>query len=189
VFGSRKATVSVRRASRVVAPFQDGYAIEYLVRLVSSFSRPENIVAAYLRRPLEGYSFRHGIEQLAKGRFATRRRSSAVSADEITTRARRVSDWLNGEDPNGKNPYTVLGLSCSASVEEIHRRYRALSKRVHPDRHSVARQRYWCARQEEINEAYRILSDPRLRGRWHADLQRRRELLQGLWEVETAAAR
>jgi len=51
--------------------------------------------------------------------------------------------------------YRVLGVSESASLEEIKRRYRELSKRYHPDTPSGDEQLM-----AKINEAYATLSDP-----------------------------
>jgi curved DNA-binding protein len=57
-----------------------------------------------------------------------------------------------------RNPYEVLGVSKSASAEEIQKAYRKLSKKHHPDRNpgdKAADTAY-----KEVQEAYEILSDP-----------------------------
>ncbi len=57
--------------------------------------------------------------------------------------------------------YEQLGVSRTASGEEIKRAYRQLAIRWHPDKnpnHSLAEEKF-----KAINEAYRILSDPDLR--------------------------
>src|SRR5579872_6090166 len=53
--------------------------------------------------------------------------------------------------------YEVLGVSRSASAEEIKRAFRNLARKYHPD---VNKQPDAEARFKEINEAYEILSDP-----------------------------
>ena len=57
-----------------------------------------------------------------------------------------------------KDPYEVLGISSSASAEEIKAAYRKKAKQYHPDLHpddpSAAE------KMNEINAAYDILSDP-----------------------------
>lgn len=55
--------------------------------------------------------------------------------------------------------YEILGLSKSASVDEIKSAYRKLSKEWHPDKHKgekKAEEKF-----KEINEAYEALSDPK----------------------------
>lgn len=60
-----------------------------------------------------------------------------------------------------KNYYSILGVSDSATDEEIKRAYRNLAKRWHPDKNhgnKAAEDRF-----KEIAEAYETLSDPILR--------------------------
>lgn len=52
--------------------------------------------------------------------------------------------------------YDVLGVSRTASAEEIKRAYRNLARKYHPD---VNKQKDAEARFKEINEAYEVLSD------------------------------
>ncbi len=56
--------------------------------------------------------------------------------------------------------YDVLGVSKSASLDEIKRAYRKLALEWHPDRNKSpeANERF-----KEINEAYEVLSDPKKR--------------------------
>ncbi len=64
-----------------------------------------------------------------------------------------------------KDPYEVLGVSRSASDEEIKKAYRELVKKYHPDRYkgnpleSLAQEKM-----QEINDAYATLTDPNRRG-------------------------
>jgi curved DNA-binding protein len=57
-----------------------------------------------------------------------------------------------------RDPYEVLGVSKSASADEIQKAYRKLSKKYHPDRNpgdKSADNTY-----KEVQEAYEVLGDP-----------------------------
>ena len=63
----------------------------------------------------------------------------------------------------GRDHYTVLGVSHSASGADIHRAYRTLARRYHPDINPSedARTRF-----EEVSSAYDVLNDPQRRDRY-----------------------
>ena len=53
------------------------------------------------------------------------------------------------------NPFETLGIDRAADCEAIHRAYRALARRWHPDRFAAGPERAWAeARMLEINSAY-----------------------------------
>lgn len=58
---------------------------------------------------------------------------------------------------NKRDYYDVLGVTKSASADEIKRAYRKLALQFHPDRNKAADAE---AKFKEINEAYEILSNP-----------------------------
>ena len=60
-----------------------------------------------------------------------------------------------------RNPYEVLGLSRSASPDEIKKAFRKLAKKYHPDANKNDPKA--AARFSEINAAHEILSDPERR--------------------------
>lgn len=56
-----------------------------------------------------------------------------------------------------RDPYEVLGISKSASSDEIQKAYRKLSKKYHPDRNPGDKQA--DSSYKEVQEAYEILND------------------------------
>src|SRR5688572_12909417 len=63
-----------------------------------------------------------------------------------------------------KDYYEVLGVSRTASDEEIKKAFRKLARQYHPD---VAKDKKSAeAKFKEINEAYEVLSDPEKRKRY-----------------------
>jgi DnaJ-class molecular chaperone len=54
-----------------------------------------------------------------------------------------------------KDLYKILGVSKSASADEIKRAYRKLAHQYHPDKNKGDDTKF-----KEINEAYQVLSDP-----------------------------
>lgn len=63
--------------------------------------------------------------------------------------------------------YEMLGLTSSATAEEVKRRYRTLARQYHPDMNPNAGA---GSKIKEINEAYRILGDAELRSAYDTGL-------------------
>lgn len=64
----------------------------------------------------------------------------------------------------GKDPYKILGVSKTASADEIKQAYRRLAKQHHPDRNPgdrAAEQRF-----KEVQAAYEVLGDPDRRAQY-----------------------
>ena len=72
--------------------------------------------------------------------------------------------------------YEVLQISPNAEPETVHRVYRLLAQRFHPDNRKTGDEARFC----KLSEAYRILSDPEERARYDVthELQR-----QGRWRL------
>jgi curved DNA-binding protein len=63
-----------------------------------------------------------------------------------------------------KDYYQILGVSRSASADEIRAAYRKLALKYHPDRNPGDKQAE--DKFKEMNEAYQVLSDPQKRARY-----------------------
>ncbi len=70
-----------------------------------------------------------------------------------------------------QDPYRVLGVRRGAPEEEIRTAYRRRAKRIHPDTVPPARREEATRRFQQLQEAYALLSDPKLR--MALELQRR----------------
>ncbi len=82
-----------------------------------------------------------------------------------------------------KDYYKILGVSRSASSDEIKKAYRSLAMRHHPDRndHPTSQARF-----NAISKAYEVLSDPKKRADYNQTLNNRividpAEEAQKLW--------
>jgi len=62
-----------------------------------------------------------------------------------------------------ENPYDILGVSPTASTDDIKKAYRALAMRHHPDRNPTASAE---VRFNAIKKAYELLSDPQKRAEY-----------------------
>src|SRR5215216_4715007 len=56
--------------------------------------------------------------------------------------------------------YAVLGLSRTATPDEIKKAYRRLARQYHPDLHSGSKKAEMEKKFKELNEAHEVLSDP-----------------------------
>ncbi len=56
--------------------------------------------------------------------------------------------------------YQILGLSRSATADDIKKAFRRLARQVHPDLHSGAKKAEMEKKFKELNEAHEVLSDP-----------------------------
>lgn len=69
-----------------------------------------------------------------------------------------------------ENLYNILGVSPTATGDEIRKAYRSLAMRHHPDRnmHPGSASRF-----NAIKMAYELLSDPKKRAEYHQSLNNR----------------
>ena len=62
--------------------------------------------------------------------------------------------------------YHVLGLSRTASADDIKKAFRRLARQYHPDLHSGAKKSEMEKKFKELNEAHEVLSDPEKRKKY-----------------------
>ena len=70
-----------------------------------------------------------------------------------------------------RDHYQILQVRREADPEVIEKAYRALCFKHHPDRVPDRERTHATERMKSINEAYRVLSDPRLRRRYDSTLR------------------
>jgi len=87
----------------------------------------------------------------------------------------------NKADQSTMDYYEVLQVSPSADPETIHRVYRFLAQRFHPDNAQTGSD----ARFREIHEAYTVISDPERRARYDITYQQHRK---ERWRLVSAGA-
>jgi curved DNA-binding protein CbpA len=78
--------------------------------------------------------------------------------------------------------YEVLQVSVNADPDTIHRVYRYLAQRFHPDNQETGNE----TRFRQIHEAYTVLSDPERRARYDVRYQQQR---QDRWRLVSSGAR
>lgn len=62
-----------------------------------------------------------------------------------------------------KDYYRILEVHPEASQEVMNKAYKTLVQKFHPDRYHVTNKSVMEEKMREINEAYEVLSDPKLR--------------------------
>ena len=86
------------------------------------------------------------------------------------TRAGQVVGGSIPAEQPGLNHYDRLGLTPSASPEDLRQAFRSLSKRYHPDTTTLPAVTA-AACFQAVQQAYAVLADPERRRRYDADLQ------------------
>src|SRR5438477_10113253 len=100
-------------------------------------------------------------------------RSASQKPITESTHAPRVAVM---EQATAVDHYETLQISSNAEAETIHRVYRMLAQRFHPDNKETGNP----TRFREVSEAYQILSDPERRMQYDVVHQRQR---QDRWRI------
>ncbi len=79
--------------------------------------------------------------------------------------------WHNGIVHGGVDYYHLLGVRAGCSIEELRAGYRAQARSLHPD---VCRAPDAAQRMGEVNQAWRVLSDPKRRAEYDRSVGRKR---------------
>src|SRR5262245_24863420 len=74
-------------------------------------------------------------------------------------------------DPQPVDFYEVLQISVTAEPDTVHRVYRLLAQRYHPDNAETGNE----LRFRQVSEAYRVLSDPEQRARYDVAHERQQQ--------------
>lgn len=69
------------------------------------------------------------------------------------------------------NYFEILNISENAEAEVIHSAYKALARKYHPDNEPLP-EKFAVEKMAAINEAYRVLSDDKLRAAYVRELHR-----------------
>ncbi len=84
----------------------------------------------------------------------------AARPNDRTNRAGNQQSTARPPDPDRDNHYQLLNVPYSASAAEITRSYRETIKRFHPDRVRADQRAAAEDLCKDLNEAYRVLSNP-----------------------------
>lgn len=90
-------------------------------------------------------------------------------------------------DPDSIDLYQVLGLTSSASVDEIKKAYRRLALQYHPDKHQSSNEAAKASnllKFQQVGFAYTILSDATRRARYDETGRTDESFLQGVADSE-----
>jgi len=90
----------------------------------------------------------------------------AEGEDEMKAREKLQEAEVALKQSKEKNYYKILGVSRRANIKEIKKAYRDLAKQWHPDKVPKEKHDEAEAKFADISEAYEVLSDDELRGKY-----------------------
>jgi hypothetical protein len=126
--------------------------------------------------------------RLGQDGVTTKVRARVVRCDPVEGGYRSGLAFEAASEPNGKAPaalpdyYELLQISPNADPDMIHRVYRLLAQRYHPDNAATGDEQAFRA----ITEAYRVLSEPEKRAAYDVNLQARRKIRWRIFDQRQA---
>ena len=117
-----------------------------------------NYVTAYIRRALIYEEFKMFDDA----------KNDLQKAKELDPNNSKIDGYLNeintkGDEARNRDYYKILGVSRSATQDEIKKAYRKMALKYHPDRNCESEQTKKIAQRkfEDVSDAYSVLSDPK----------------------------
>ena len=117
-----------------------------------------NYVTAYIRRALIYEEFKMFDDA----------KNDLQKAKELDPNNAKIDGYMNeanakADEARNRDYYAILGLSRSATQDEIKKAYRKLALKYHPDRNCESEQSKKIAQRkfEDVSDAYSVLSDPK----------------------------
>ena len=139
---------------------------------------------------IEGTTARNDIAAWARVAWCLERPDGSFRAGieyESAPKSDPFSNWTEPaatEDEVPDDYYEVLQLSGNADSETVHRVYRILAQRYHPDNAETGNETVF----RRVLEAYRVLSDPERRAAYDAERVTRRQTRWRIFDQRQASA-
>ena len=153
-----KHFMSIILTNRALCYKKTGKNMEALKDADEAIKNNPNYSTAYIRRALIYEEFKMFDDA----------KNDLQKAKELDPNNSKIDGYLNeantkGDEARNRDYYAILGLSRSATQDEIKKAYRKLALKYHPDRNCESEQTKKIAQRkfEDVSDAYSVLSDPK----------------------------
>ena len=153
-----KNFMSIILTNRALCYKKQGKNMEALKDADQAIQYNPNYSTAYIRRALIYEEFKMFDDAKA----------DLSKAKELDPSNPKIEGYINeanskGDQARNRDYYSILGLSKSATQDEIKKAYRKLALKYHPDRNCESEQTKKVAQRkfEDVSDAYSVLSDPK----------------------------